>query len=440
MIKRLRWILAVWAVVIGPRLWANGESLYGVHWWDFNGSQAGDGAEGGWSTETVLTNSAAWWGAGYFLPLYQGIYNNHGGAIITRVDYDWGETVPSPSNPDRAGWAATVVNDVVNVLSGQSRVWVIGNEPNIVGEGNGWPDNQVTPAGYAELYHEVRTAVKAVRPDDEVLVAPPSPGGVIPGVRWMAGNTWLSQTIDAIHAIPGAGIDGFALHAYGNPYVAAPAAVQEFHNSYVSQLGVIDSLGEQDTPVYITEWNRSTNTSGNLAANEAVTADFIRGSFADVDAWNQTPGNHNIVSLSWFVHNKDYGGWDQYSLEYWKSVGNPVGDPGDLWTAFQEGAAYPAGLKGTRPFPTGPEIGDFDNDGDVDTTDLLRWQRGYNLVGGALPEEGDANGDGLVNGSDLAVWKSYFGAAPGPGAATVPEPRHRIAVRHAAGVCCATQV
>ena len=428
--KRLRWILAVWAVVIGPRLWANGESLYGVHWWDFNGAQAGDGAEGGWSTETVLTNSVPWWGAGYFLPLYQGVYNDHGGEIITRVDYNWGETVPAPSNPDRAGWAGTVVSDVVNVLGGQSRVWIIGNEPNIVGEGNGWPNNQVTPAGYAEIYHEVRSAIKAVRPDDEVLVASPSPGGVIAGVRWKDGNTWLSETIDAIHSIPDAGIDGFALHAYGNPYVGASAAVQEFHNTYVSQLGVIDSRGEQDAPVYITEWNRSTSTSGNLASNEAVTADFIRGSFADVDAWNRTPGNHNIVSLSWFVHNKDYGGWDQYSLEYWKNAGNPVGDAGDLWTAFQEGAAYPAGLRGTRPMPTGPEIGDFDNDGDVDTADLLRWQRGYNLSGGAFPEEGDANGDGLVNGLDLDVWRSNFAAARVQGVASVPEP--------AAGLLCVT--
>ena len=211
-------------------------------------------------------------------------------------------------------------------MGGQSNVWVLGNEPNIIGEGNGWANNQITPQGYADLYHEVRSAIKAIRPDDEVLVAPASPGGVIGGVRWMDGNTWLSQTIDAIQSIPGGQIDGFGLHAYGNPFASANAAVAEFHNTYVSQLAIIDSHGEQDAPVYLTEWDRSTSTSGNLASNEAVTADFIRGSFADVNAWNQTPGNHNIVSMSWFVQNQNYGGWHEYSLDYWKGVGNPVGN------------------------------------------------------------------------------------------------------------------
>ena len=61
---------------------ANGESLYGVHWWDWdNGSQVNDGPDGGWSTETVLTHSAPWWAANYFQPLYQNINANHGASI-----------------------------------------------------------------------------------------------------------------------------------------------------------------------------------------------------------------------------------------------------------------------------------------------------------------------------------------------------------------------
>ncbi|TWU22794.1 dockerin type I domain-containing protein [Bythopirellula polymerisocia] len=425
MVKGCLWFLLLFLLLSGAPVWANGESLYGVHWWDFNGSQAGEGAEGGWSTETVLTHSAPWWGASYFQPLYQSITANHGASVITRIDYDWGQTIPAPTNPDRATWAISVLG-VVNTLGGSSNVWIIGNEPNIIGEGNGWTNNRITPQGYADVYHEIRSAIKLARPDDEVLVAPPSPGGVIGGVRWMDGNTWLSQTIAAIQAIPGGEIDGFGLHAYGNPFASANAAVTEFHNSYVSQLSVIDAHGEQDAPVYLTEWARSTSTSGNLANNEAVTADFIRGSFEDVHAWNQTPGNHNIVSLSWFVHNQDYGGWNEYSLEYWKNMGNPVGNPGDLWTAFQEGANYPAGLKGTRPLPTGPSIGDFDNDGDVDGADFLRWQRGLNLTGGALPDQGDANGDGFVNAADRTVWQNHYGMQSGSNLKQVPEPKNLL--------------
>ena len=410
-------LLACHATVVS----ANGEKLYGVHWWNFNGWQVGAGPTGGWSTETVVTHSEPWWQAGFFAPLYQTINQQHGAAIITRIDYNWGETIPAPGNPHRATWVNSVLG-VVGTLGAQSRVWIIGNEPNIIGEGNGWADNRITPTGYADVYHEIRSAIKAERPNDEVLVALPSPGGVIPGVRWMAGNDWLSQTIAAIDALPGAGVDGFAIHAYGNPFVGAAAAVQAFRTDYAAQLAVIDSHGHQDKPVYLTEWNRSTSLTGNLAVNEQVTADFIRGAYADVNAWNHTPGNHNIVSLSWFVQNQNYGsGWNQYSLDYWQTAGNPVGHPGDLWTATLEAAQYPAGLKGTRPVE-GPPAGDFNSDGRIDGADLLIWQRGYGSTA-ASPWQGDATADGRVDGADLARWRPWYGAGAIPASsAAVPEP------------------
>ena len=284
-------------------------------------------------------------------------------------------------------------------------------DPDIIGEGTGWPNSQITPSGYAEVYHEVRAAIKAVRPNDEVLLAPPSPGGIIPGVRWVSGNDWLSQTISAVEALPGGAIDGFALHAYGSPFLSGQAAVNAFRNDYTAQLALIDGLGYQDTPVYVTEWARSTSTSGDVAANEAVTAEFIRGALADVHAWNQVPGNHNIVSLSWFVGNQDYGGWDEYSLERWQSLGNPVGHPGDLWTAFQTGSQYPAGLSGTRSPRGGPAIGDFNNNSVTDGFDFFTWQRAFSIDdGSALPADGDANDDGNVDDEDLAIWREHYGA------------------------------
>lgn len=406
------------------RLSANGESLYGVHWWDWdNGSQIGPGPNGGWSTETVLTHSAPWWAASYFQPLYQGIHSNNGASIITRVDYNWGETVPSPSNPDRANWTNDVVN-VVNTLGSHSNVWIIGNEPNIIGEGNGWLDNKITPSGYAEIYTSVRAAIKAIRPNDEVLLAPPSPGGIIPGVRWKSGNDWLAETITAVDALPGGTIDGFALHAYGSPFLSGQPLVDAFRNDYESQLAVLDGLGYQDAPVYITEWARSTNTAGNLAANEAITADFIRGALADVHQWNITPGNHNIVSLSWFVGNADYGGWSEYSLEHWQQMGNPPGHPDDLLTALQESSSYPAGLKGTRPLPMGPEVGDFNEDGRTDGIDFLILQRGFGLGVPALPSQGDTNDDGVVDSADLQTWELNYGQVGQQSTSTqfVPEP------------------
>ncbi len=327
--------------------------IYGIHWWGHTPGQPVDTAPatlldcptyGGWDTETVLTHSASWWSASQFVGLYQNLYTTQNVSIITRIDYDWGQTVPAPGNPNYAAWPASVVS-VVNTLGSYCHIWVIGNEPNIIGEGNSWPDNRVTPTGYAAIYRSVRNAIRAsAQPSPAgphlVLVAPPSPGGVIAGVRWMSGTDWLAEVIDNT---PPAEIDGFALHSYGG-------SVTDFHNGYAEQLAVIDGKGLWDRPVYITEWNRY-STPGN-AAEEAAAAQFCRDAFADLDAWNRTPSRHNIVSASWFVYDADQqagGGWNGYSIEYWKNAGNPPGHAGDLFTAFQQTVdlRYAAGAIGT---------------------------------------------------------------------------------------------
>jgi hypothetical protein len=66
---------------------------------------------------------------------------------------------------------------------------------------------------------------------------------------------------------------------------------------------------------------------------------------------------------------------------------------------------------------------DFDNDGDVDGSDMLAWQRGSGLASGANKSQGDANGDGDVDGDDYGVWVNQFGGGGAVGALTaVPEP------------------
>lgn len=332
-----------------------GESpyLYGVHWWGYtSGQPIDDGpadlldcpAYGGWACETVLTHSASWWSAAHFSPLYQDLHSNKNVSIMTRIDYDWGQTVPSPTNPDYTSWPASC-SGVVNTLRHGCRIWVVGNEPNILGEGNNWPDSQVTPAGYAQIYRNVRNAIRNASPSPlgphVVLVAGASPGGEIPGVRWMDGDQWLGQVIDHI---PNDEIDGFAIHAYGG-------TLAQFETSYQATLALIDSKGLQDRGVYMTEWNRAAVPS--QPSSEADSAQFCRDAFASVNAWNQTENRHNIVCMTWFVYDANQqasGSWNAYAIEYWRDNGYPLGDSRNLYTAFQEAVQlrYPAGLVGTR--------------------------------------------------------------------------------------------
>jgi hypothetical protein len=72
---------------------------------------------------------------------------------------------------------------------------------------------------------------------------------------------------------------------------------------------------------------------------------------------------------------------------------------------------------------------DFDEDGDVDGEDLVRWRDGFGDIGPAHAD-GDADRDGNVDGSDFLTWQRQlgFGTAASPSAANVPEPGARALV------------
>ena len=328
---------------------ADSNYLYGIHWWPWDGTTVGTSAAtmldcptyGGWDVESVLTHADPSWGAGYFANLYADLYNNKNMTMITRIDYNWGETVPNPSNPNYAGWPNACVS-VVDTLKNHCHIWVIGNEPNIVGEGTGWPDSHVDPAGYATIYRNVRNAIhnsaqSSPAGEHIVCIAAPSPGDVIPGVRWMAGNDWLGQVIDNI---PANEIDGIALHAYGFDET-------DFHASYTSQISMIDAKGLEHLPLYITEWNVPNRSNDPTAAYETLAASVVGPVFADLNTWNQNPDNHNIRCLCWFV--SDSKGWDKYSIDYYRTHFNPAPGLDDLYTAYSLAVdqRYAAGDSGT---------------------------------------------------------------------------------------------
>ena len=72
---------------------------------------------------------------------------------------------------------------------------------------------------------------------------------------------------------------------------------------------------------------------------------------------------------------------------------------------------------------------DFDEDGDIDGSDFLAWQRGFGTPA-PTTADGDADGDGDVDAADLGVWGNQFGTPPALASFSVPvvEQSEKVAI------------
>ena len=53
---------------------------------------------------------------------------------------------------------------------------------------------------------------------------------------------------------------------------------------------------------------------------------------------------------------------------------------------------------------------DFDEDGNVDGDDLVRWKAGFGAGGSATHMQGDADGNAYVDGADCLTWQRQLGS------------------------------
>ncbi|WP_172991962.1 choice-of-anchor Q domain-containing protein [Lacipirellula parvula] len=77
---------------------------------------------------------------------------------------------------------------------------------------------------------------------------------------------------------------------------------------------------------------------------------------------------------------------------------------------------------------------DFTDDGKVDGSDFLTWQRNFGKTSGATKSQGDANNDGQVNSTDLTIWKTGFGSVAEPPAAMAAASTTAAAVTYTASL------
>jgi len=100
---------------------------------------------------------------------------------------------------------------------------------------------------------------------------------------------------------------------------------------------------------------------------------------------------------------------------------------GGTFEIVQEQASFNVGAGVLDLQIIAPEAGafvpsaDFNEDTDIDGSDFLIWQRGFNAAG--VLAQGDADDSGFVDAADLAIWEAQYGVPPlNAAASSVPEP------------------
>ncbi|MBA3483220.1 MAG: PEP-CTERM sorting domain-containing protein [Pirellulales bacterium] len=90
------------------------------------------------------------------------------------------------------------------------------------------------------------------------------------------------------------------------------------------------------------------------------------------------------------------------------------------WLAWDTSQLYTTGVLAVRS--TLLEA-DFDEDGDVDGADLVKWRASFGVSAAATHSQGDADGDQDVDGGDFLTWQRQLGSATTMAATeAVPEP------------------
>ena len=166
----------------------------------------------------------------------------------------------------------------------------------------------------------------------------------------------------------------------------------------------------------------STATAGALSSY-AVVGTTTGGVLSFGNPFLLKQGN----TTAYHLQNMDFERWGDYSR-----TNKDPDNPNVFWTVQE----FP--LSSTRwatqitqiTVPNGALLGDLNDDGTVDFSDLLTLAQNFGQTSGATWAQGDVNGDGAVNFADLLILAQNFGqtadvippAAMTPLLATVPEP------------------
>lgn len=167
---------------------------------------------------------------------------------------------------------------------------------------------------------------------------------------------------------------------------------------------------------------RIVNETGKPVAMDYYELVSSAGSLNKV-GWNSFQEQGNVPNFP--AGNGSGNGWEEFGFTTDKVVGesfplsNVYGNSFVESTPIGLGAAYQTGDPQDLQFwyaqvPDTSLRADFNQDGDVDGSDFLAWQRHSGSFGPAVTlAQGNANTDQTINAQDLAIWEAEYSNVPG---------------------------
>lgn len=269
---------------------------------------------------------------------------------------------------------------------------------------------------------------------------------------WYGYSNALIPDIDAqvtSHPIPGAasGNNYLRLHRSGNPDVVLAATFEPWDVPQTTGVIVAEWKmyipSADDNPfqagIWLTGKLDNDNSSGLFAASPTffvksdgtirsfenflqTTVEFTLSNFQP-DTWQTWKLVTDLDAKTAYI---DLEGEISQTMGFNDTFSDPIGANGLAFHAAAAGGAVGSeyyiddvSVQSITPLPSA-YTADFNNDGMVDSDDLLEWQAAYAIDGSA-----DADDDGDSDGRDFLIWQQQAGSgvpAPMSVASVVPEP------------------
>lgn len=234
--------------------------------------------------------------------------------VIVRLNHGYEPNGTLPHSSRYADFARRCANFVA--ASPGAHIWIIGNEPNLAGERPGVrrdlsvalprilsPGEVITPSLYVRCYRLCREAIKSLagHERDQVCVAGPAPWNNETPYPGNELGDWVTYLRDVLLLLGPTGCDGITLHAYThgadpNLIYSAARMAPPFENRYYNFYVYRDFMGAipanmRHLPVYITETDQNDPWAD-------VNSGWVRNAYAEINWWNQQPGNQQIRLLA----------------------------------------------------------------------------------------------------------------------------------------------